>query len=222
MIYSNLYTLTIYNSAGQNCQINGKFSDYHIFHFILKAKKIFPIFDSMEHIKSSRFIVLTLLVIAAALTRALPYLIPHIWNFTAIGALAIFAGAQFNDRRLAFIMPLAAMAISDLFIGNGFSLLVYTGFVAMVACGFLIRNKVNLSNVVLASFISAAVFFLITNFSFFYATTLYPRNLSGIMASYAAGLPFFRNMLIGNLAFSAVLFSSLYLLTKRYPVLAKV
>lgn len=175
----------------------------------------------MKHITSPRFIVLTLLVIAAALTRALPYLIPHIWNFTAVGALAIFAGAQFSDKRLAFVMPVAAMAISDLFIGNGFSLLVYTGFIAMVACGFLIRNKVNVTNVVLASFISASVFFLITNFAFFYPVTLYPHNISGILTSYAAGLPFFRNMLIGNMVFSAVLFSSFYLLSRRYPMLVK-
>lgn len=176
----------------------------------------------MEYIKSPRFIVITLLIIAAALTRALPYFIPHIWNFTAVGALAIFAGAHFSDKRIAFIIPLAAMAVSDLFIGNGFSLLVYIGFIAMVACGFLIRNKVNTTNVALASFISAAVFYLITNFSFFYSVSLYPRNLSGILASYAAGLPFFRNMLIGNMVFSAVLFGSFYLLSKRYPVLAKV
>lgn len=176
----------------------------------------------MEHIKSPRFIILSLLVIAAALTRALPYLIPDLWNFTAVGALAIFAGAQFKDKSMAFIMPIAAMAISDLFIGNGFSLLVYTGFVAMVACGFLIRNKVSTTNVILASFISASVFFLITNFSFFYPISLYPRNISGILASYSAGLPFFRNMLVGNMVFSAVLFGSFYLLSKRYPVLAKV
>lgn len=175
----------------------------------------------MEHIKSPRFIVLSLLVIAAALTRALPYLIPDIWNFTAVGALAIFAGAQFRNKSMAFIMPIAAMAISDLFIGNGFSLLVYTGFVTMVACGFLLRNKINTTNVILASFISASVFFLITNFSFFYPVSLYPRNISGILASYAAGLPFFRNMLVSNLVFSAVLFSSFYLLSKRFPLLAK-
>ena len=175
----------------------------------------------MKDLLTPRFIILSLLVIAAALTRALPYLIPHIWNFTAVGALAIFAGAQFSNRGLAFIMPLAAMAISDIFIGNGFSLLVYCGFTAMVACGFLVRNKINVSNVILASFISASVFYLITNFAFFYPITLYPHNISGILTSYAAGLPFFRNMLIGNLVFSAVLFSSFYLLSKRYPVLAK-
>ncbi len=176
----------------------------------------------MKHINTTRFIVLLFLVIAAALTRALPYLIPHIWNFTAIGALAIFGGAQFSDRRLAFIIPIAAMAVSDLFIGNGFSLVVYTGFIAMVGCGFLIRNKVNTTNVILASFISASIFFLITNFAFLYPATMYPHNISGILTSYAAGLPFFRNMLIGNLVFSVLLFGSFYLLSKRYPALAKV
>ncbi|SKB33852.1 DUF6580 family putative transport protein [Daejeonella lutea] len=173
-------------------------------------------------INSSRFIVLTLLVILAAFSRALPLVVDHTWNFTAVGALAIFAGAQFNDKRLAFIMPLAAMALADLlFLRNGFSLLVYSGFIAMVACGFLIRNKVNTMNVILASFISASVFYLITNFSFFYPVTLYPRNFAGIIASYTAALPFFRNMLLGNLVYSAVLFGSFYLLSKRYPVLAK-
>lgn len=175
----------------------------------------------MKDILTPRFIVLSLLVITAASTRALPYLIPNIWNFTAIGALAIFAGAQFSDKRFAFIMPVAAMAISDLFIGNGFSLLVYLAFAAMVACGFLLRNKVSPTNVVLASFISASVFYLITNFAFFYPSTLYPHNFSGIIASYTAALPFFRNMLIGNMVFSALLFGSFYLLTKRYSILAK-
>ncbi len=173
-------------------------------------------------ITSSRFIVLTLIVILAAFSRALPLVIDHTWNFTAVGALAIFAGAQFSDRRLAFIMPLAAMALADiLFLNNGFNLLVYTGFIAMVACGFLIRNKVNTTNVILASFISASVFYLITNFSFFYPATLYPRNFSGIIASYTAALPFFRNMLLGNLVYSAVLFGAFYLLVRRYPTLAK-
>jgi len=173
-------------------------------------------------IDSSRFIVLTVLVLLAAFSRALPLVFDNTWNFTAVGALAIFAGAQFNDKRLAFIMPLVAMALADLlFLKNGFSLLVYSGFIAMVACGFLIRNKVNTTNVVLASFISASVFYLITNFAFFYPATLYPHNFSGIIASYTAALPFFRNMLLGNLVYSAVLFGSFYLLAKRYPVLAK-
>lgn len=176
----------------------------------------------MQQIKSTRFIVLSLLILAAALTRFLPFLIDHTWNFTAVGALAIFAGSQFSDKRIAFAVPLFAMMLSDIFIGNGFSMLVYAGFVAMVACGFLIKGKINFQNVVLASFVSAGVFFLITNFSFFYPATLYPRDFSGVIASYTAALPFFRNMLLGNLVYSAVLFGSFYLLSLRFPALVRV
>ena len=173
-----------------------------------------------ESVKSPRFIILTLLIIVAALTRALPLLIPHIWNFTAVGALAVFSGAQFRNKSIAFIMPLAAMAISDLFIGNGFSLVVYTGFVAMVICGFLIRKKVSATNVVLSSIVGAMVFFLITNFAFLYSPTLYPHNLSGIIASYIAALPFLNNMMVGNLIYGSLLFGSFYLISKRYPAIS--
>jgi hypothetical protein len=169
---------------------------------------------------SPRFIVLTLIVIAAAITRALPLFIPHIWNFTAVGALAVFSGAQFKDKIVAFVLPLAAMALSDLFIGNGFSSLVYTGFVAMVICGFLIRNRKSVTNILLSSICSAIVFYLITNFAFFYPATLYPRNLSGIYTSYVMALPFLNNMIVGNLIYGFVLFGSFYFLEKRYPALA--
>ena len=175
----------------------------------------------IHSIRTPRFLVLTLLVLAAAATRALPLLVPHIWNFTAVGALAIFAGAQFNDRRLAFIMPLAAMAISDLFIGNGFIPTVYIGFIAMVVCGVLISKRKSVANLFLSSICGAIIFYLITNFALLYPATLYPHNLSGIIASYVAGLPFLNNMLASNLIYGTVLFGAFYLLEKRYPSLAK-
>lgn len=174
----------------------------------------------ITYIKSSRFLVLTLLIVAAACSRALPLLIPHFWHFTAVGALAIFAGAKF-ERRFAFIMPLAAMALSDLFIGNGFSFSVYFGFVAMVLCGVAIRNKQNAANIGLASILGAIVFFLITNFAFFYPVSVYPHNLAGIAASYIAGLPFINNMIVGNLIFGGALFGAFHLLERRYPVLVR-
>jgi len=41
------------------------------------------------------------------------------------------------------------------------------------------------------------------------------------LASYAAGLPFFNNMLAGNLIYGAILFGSFSVLSRKYPVLAK-
>ena len=116
----------------------------------------------IKQVKSPRFLVLSLLVILAAATRALPLYIPHIWNFTAVYALAIFAGSQFNNRFLALAMPLAAMAVSDLFIGSGFSPIVYGGFIAIVLCGMMIRNRVNVTNVGLASVAGAVIFYPVT------------------------------------------------------------
>jgi len=173
----------------------------------------------IQTIKTPRFLVLSLLILAAATTRALPLLVPHVWNFTAVGALAIFAGAQFSDKRLAFIMPLAAMAISDVFIGNGFSAVVYVGFVAMVACGLIISKRQSAGNIFAGSVLGALVFFLLTNFAFFYPSSLYPHNAAGILASYVAGLPFFNNMLASNLIYGAILFGSFSVLSKKYPVL---
>ncbi|WP_423149237.1 DUF6580 family putative transport protein [Rubrolithibacter danxiaensis] len=173
-----------------------------------------------KHLNFSRIIVLSLLVVLAASTRAIPLLIPHLWNFTAVGALAIFAGAQFKDKWLAFLIPLAVMALSDLFIGYGFNTSVYIGFVLMVLCGFLIRKNVTVANVGLASIGGALIFFLITNFAYLYPETLYPHNFSGIIQSYIMGLPFLQNMLIGDAIYGTVLFYGFHLLVKKYPALA--
>ena len=170
--------------------------------------------------QSSRLLVLSLLVIAAAATRALPLLLPNTWNFTAVGALAIFAGSQFNNKAFAFLIPLAAMALSDVFLGNGFNLVVYTAFILMVACGVFIRNNVTATNVALASLVGAILFFLITNFAFLYPW--YPHNLQGIIQSYIAGLPYLRNMLVADVIYGTFLFGGFYLLEKRYPALATI
>src|SRR6266851_1274615 len=42
---------------------------------------------------------LALIVLAAALRIA-----PHPWNFTPVGAMALFSGAVLKDRRLAFLL----------------------------------------------------------------------------------------------------------------------
>ena len=169
---------------------------------------------------SSRYMVLTGLILLAACTRALPLYIPHIWNFTAVGALAIFAGAQFQNKGLAFLVPLMAMALSDVFLGNGFNLVVYIGFIVMVACGMAIRGKVTPTSIALSSVAGAIFFFLITNFAFLYPW--YPHNMAGVIQSYVMGLPFLRNMIIADAIYGTVLFGGFYLLEKGFPKLAMV
>src|SRR5260370_4744902 len=96
---------------------------------------------------SPRSAVLSGMILLAALSR----LIPHPPNFTPIGAMALFGGACFADRRIAFIVPLAAMLLSDLAIGllsGDMSLglhrlipAVYGTFGLIVFLGFWLRKR---------------------------------------------------------------------------------
>ena len=55
---------------------------------------------------------LAVIILAAGLRIA-----PHPWNFTPLGAMALFSGAFIRDRRLAFLFPLLALFAGDIFVG---------------------------------------------------------------------------------------------------------
>ena len=80
---------------------------------------------------------LALIVLAAALRIA-----PHPWNFTPVGAMALFSGALLKDRRLAFLFPLVALFVGDIFIGFHKLLpIVYASFLINVAIGLWLSDR---------------------------------------------------------------------------------
>ena len=110
---------------------------------------------------NARFVTICGLIFVAVLSR----LIPHPPNFTPVMAIALFGGAYFQDKKLAFLVPLAAMLVSDLFIGlHSTIFFVYGGFALVVLLGFWLKDRVSFSGVLGTGFASAVVFFLITNF----------------------------------------------------------
>jgi hypothetical protein len=175
-----------------------------------------------------RFIVIFSVILVAAFLR----LLPHWPNFTPIAAMALFAGTYFDRKYFAFAIPIAAMFISDLVIGLHANMpAVYFSFAITVLIGMAIRNKVNVGSVVLASFSSSVIFFLITNFASWVASPFYPQTAAGLMQCYAAGLIFFQdttyglsffmNDLLGTTFFSAVFYGAFFLVQMRFPVLDK-
>lgn len=170
----------------------------------------------------ARFYTLLSITLAAALAR----LLPHWPNFTPVGALALFGGAYFLSRGAALAVPLSAMLISDVILGitrDGSALwrtqpVVYACFTATVVIGMLLRNRRTFVTVPAAAIASSVLFFTVTNFGYWYAET-YPHTAQGLMASYVAALPFFRNMLLGDLFYSAILFGGFELAQRRWPVL---
>lgn len=158
-------------------------------------------------------------VISAILVAAVMRLVPHYPNFTPVAAIAIFGGAYINRKSLAFLLPIIAMFISDMIIGFHTTMLaVYAGMIASVGIGMMLRNKVKVGNVIIASVSSSLVFFLITNFASWYTGLMpYSKDFAGLMAAYVAGLPFFNTSLLGDLFYSTVLFGSFYLVSRKVP-----
>lgn len=170
-------------------------------------------------ILNTRNIIIFLAITGAAFMR----LIPHWPNFTPVAAMALFGGAYINRKALAFLVPLAAMLISDMVIGfHSTMIAVYAGIIITVMIGFALSNKVKAGNVLLASVISTIIFFLITNFGAWMSGMMpYSKDFSGLMQAYIAGIPFFNNGLLGDLFYSTVFFGGFYLISKRYPSVAK-
>ena len=136
--------------------------------------------------------------------------IPHPANFAPIGAVALFGGVYLN-KRYALFLPLAAMIISDFFIGFDSMqsrLMVYGSFLLIGLIGLAIRNRKNIFTVIGGSVLGSTLFYIITNCVIFYSTKMYPHTLAGQLASYTNALPFFRNTLLGDLFYVGVLFGS--------------
>src|SRR5690242_14357509 len=111
-----------------------------------------------------RFLALVTLILAAAATR----LLPHPPNMTSIAAVALFGGAYFADKRVAFLVPLTAVFLSDLILGfYGGMAAVYFAFVLVVCIGLWLQKHRSVLTIAGASIASSIVFFLVTNFVWF-------------------------------------------------------
>lgn len=169
----------------------------------------------MRKILTPQFLIIAIMILVAAFSRLLTNEF-HVWNFTPIIAIALFSGAQIRDKRLSFLVPLIAMVITDAFLGfyQGI-LLVYASLMLITCFGFLLKNRIKVIPVILGSLGASCIFFLVTNFALLYPTMLYPHTWEGIMASYTAGIPFFRNAVIGDLIYTLILFGSYELVFKK-------
>lgn len=153
----------------------------------------------IDQIKLVPLILITLGVIAR--------LLPHPPNVAPITALALFGGA-YLPKQYAIIIPLAAMLISDIFIGfHGTMLYVYGSFAAIGLMGLWLREKRSPGKILGLSAAASLLFYLVTNFGVWaHPASWYPHTLQGLMQSYLMGLPFLRNTLIGDVGYTTAFF----------------
>jgi hypothetical protein len=165
---------------------------------------------SSETAHKENLIVRTIVILAMITFAAVVRMVPHPWNFTPVGAMALFSGAVVKDRRLAFLFPLLALLVGDLFVGfHKLMPIVYASFLANVALGYWIRNRRSLWRISGITLLGAIQFFLVTNFAVWAFLGSYPRTFPGLVACYVSGLPLFWNTLAGDAFYAAVFFGGL-------------
>ena len=146
------------------------------------------------------------LVVGLILVGIVSRLVPHPWNATPLTAIALFGGT-YCAKRWSILLPLGIVAISDLFLG-WHATIPFT-WSACAATGLLawwLRARPSAGRIIAGSLLGSVIFFLVTNFGVWAAQTLYPKTVSGVWECYVAGIPFFRNALVGDLIYTAVLF----------------
>ncbi|MGB3023595.1 MAG: DUF6580 family putative transport protein [Candidatus Saccharimonadales bacterium] len=140
-------------------------------------------------------------------------LVPHPANVTALTAVALLAGSVL-PKRWALIAPLLAIISSDLIIGLHSLVYVTWGSFAIIALIGMRMNTISPKNVIVASLLSSTLFFIVTNAAVWLEGRMYQMTFEGLMQCYINALPFYRNMLAGDLLYSGVIFG-LYVYTMK-------
>jgi hypothetical protein len=166
-----------------------------------------------------------LVLMLAALSRLLPHIFHNMaFNFTAVGAGLLFFGSR--RPRWQTVLAVAVMALMDMFLttkvyGYAFHvsayLMTWAWYAAVCLTGSVLLRKVTVLRVVGGVLASATSFFLLSNFMVWMGSgnlVMYPHSASGLVACYAAALPFYGNDLLSTGIFAAAFFGLPVLATR--------
>lgn len=169
---------------------------------------------------SGRHLTIFLLIVLSVSSR----LIPHPWNLTAVGSVALFSGAYLRPRILSCWLPVLAFFLSDIILGFHETMLFNYAAVligALLGARYLPVNSavpwtgVPWTRVGGLTLTTSLIFFVISNLGVWLMTPLYPRTLEGLVACFTMALPFFQGQLMGDLLYGGLLFGAFQLISKK-------
>ena len=138
-------------------------------------------------------------------------------NFSPLMASAL-CGALFLPGLIGLVMPVAALAISDVVLNLHYGapllspqfLWTLPGYLVAVAIGWSLRGRTGLIPVLGGTLAASVFFYVVTNTGSWLGLTAYPQTFAGWVQALTVGLPgypptwtFFRNSLAGDLLFAA-------------------
>jgi hypothetical protein len=143
------------------------------------------------------------------------FLWPYLWGFTPVAASLLFFGARGSRRQLW--IPIVLMAAGDVILTKFIYVYAFTPehlvswiwYAAILWLGTRLGRNPRPLPVIGAALASSVSFFLVSNFASWATwSDMYPRTRGGLMAAYAAGLPFFRRSIEGDLLFTVAMFAT--------------
>ncbi len=130
-------------------------------------------------------------------------LLPHLPNMTALGAISARSVERFGPRGL--LIPVAALLISDVVLGWYDWRLLVSVYLSFALVGVTVHALSAHAPRSIAALSGSFTFFLTTNTVVWATSSWYPGTVLGLVACYAAGLPFLVSMAAGDVLYSHVL-----------------
>ena len=135
-------------------------------------------------------------------------LLPHLPIVTPVAASALFASRVLRVRALAFVVPVAAMALSDAALGfyDWRVMLVVYAALAVPALGGCLFHRLRATGIAAIVLSSSLIFFIASNFAVWAFSGMYANDLAGLIVCYVAALPFLKYAVAGDAVWAAALF----------------
>lgn len=151
----------------------------------------------------------TILLAAAGLISfaVVARIVSHIPNAAPLTAIAL-VGSLYLGKKWAVVLPLGALLVSDLLIGfYDWKIMasVYASFALIGMLMWLCKKHQGFAPASVVMIGSPLLFFFITNAAVWLFSPWYTKDLNGLLYSYELGLPFLRNMAMGDM-FYIILF----------------
>ena len=145
-------------------------------------------------------------------------LLMHTWNVSPIAASALFAGMMLRRRWLALLVPLAALALSDLFIAGDdwrVKAVVYAGLMLPALASIVGRDFGTGARVIVPAALGCSLtFFAATNFAVWAFSGMYSLDTAGLIQCYTLALPFLKYTVAGDLFWCAAFFGGAWLVQR--------
>ena len=172
------------------------------------------------------YLAIALITLVALLGK----LIPHLPNFSPMQSMALLGGAYITRKYLAYILPIVLIYVTDFVLNNtiyriyypdheglvffsDYMLVVLPSILLIVALGQFFLKRFKTEKLILTALAGSVLFFLITNFGAWISpTSIYSKNIAGLLQSYIAGIPFFRASVLSTLLFTLLSFGGIEVL----------